>query len=761
MRRGILATLGAIGLLSVAAGEVGRLEIRAAKEIDDSPWSVTCDVAGEDRLAELGAKRVRLIADGATIVGEKGAYDFTPLDRQVREASSSGITPWICLWRSDLTVRQVTDDNVAFAAWLAYVKAAVVRYKGLVSGWEIWNEAPGQGQEYGALVVETAKAVHAIQPGATCFVTPLAWDENPADNDYVLVAEKLRQKGVTGLVTKWLCRPSSVLPEKSYRRAEQLRRLVTSYSSTWDVLLSGSRRPPQLDSPVARAKWDLRLAIGARARKIDAHLTFDGQEAGFRALRNVYSYFDGEVEPQSVRTEGFLTICTFTRQAEPIVVVWRGEALPAETCACESVDLSAVLAGVKSPVRVDLMTGRIDSLEELTETPVSDAPVMIAPGNQVPQQTVWAEVYPELPCFDKYGQEKRGTWPTKILSDEGLKEQAEVESADLAAHPGPTGRNRYGGWLKGPELKATGRFRTAHVNGKWWLVDPEGRLFWSWGPMCVTPSSAMTPLNGNPRSPRVGGNLPDRDCLFEGLPQYTGATAKDDEPLLAFYETGDVFSIPFYLARHETRWYDFSSANLYRKYGENWFETYTELCHRRLRSWGCTTIGHSSDLRICRARRTPYLLTVANAADLGETGCAGDPWCLGVYVLNASNEKTCRDAVRAFDSDVLFFGHGRFCDVLCVTEADSRRDVPTVLFATAETRDRAVARAAIEASVAAALQRPQVVGVHWRQFGDQAMSGRFDGESYRFGWTDQCDTPDRELVDALRAIDVYMRYCAR
>ena len=50
---------------------------------------------------------------------------------------------------------------------------------------------------------------------------------------------------------------------------------------------------------------------------------------------------------------------------------------------------------------------------------------------------------------------------------------------------------------------------------------------------------------------------------------------------------------------------------------------------------------------------------------------------------------------------------------------------------------------------------PQVVGVHWHQFSDQATSGRFDGEYFQVDWTDICDRPYAETVAALRAIDLY------
>ena len=49
----------------------------------------------------------------------------------------------------------------------------------------------------------------------------------------------------------------------------------------------------------------------------------------------------------------------------------------------------------------------------------------------------------------------------------------------------------------------------------------------------------------------------------------------------------------------------------------------------------------------------------------------------------------------------------------------------------------------------------RVVGVHWHQFSDQATSGRFDGECMQVGWTDVCDRPYGETVEALRSIDIY------
>ena len=196
-----------------------------------------------------------------------------------------------------------------------------------------------------------------------------------------------------------------------------------------------------------------------------------------------------------------------------------------------------------------------------------------------------------FPFIDKYGQFAHKDWPDKVHSDADFARQREKEAGDLAAHPGPKGWDKWGGWADGPQLEKTGGFSTMKWNGKWWIVDPDGHLWWSHGPVRVSPSSAMTPL-ATPAG--------DRSGWFKELP------AKDDPVFGAFYETRDVLLWPYYGKRGIDKVYDFSAANLRRKYGEKWFETWADLAHRRLRSWGCNTIANSSDKRICLMDRTPY-----------------------------------------------------------------------------------------------------------------------------------------------------------
>ncbi len=204
------------------------------------------------------------------------------------------------------------------------------------------------------------------------------------------------------------------------------------------------------------------------------------------------------------------------------------------------------------------------------------------------QVPAFAKLPPEkfFPCIDAYGQFIHRAWPDKVHSDADFAVQRAKEAKDLAAHPGPAGWDKWGGWAAGPQLEATGGFRTTKWNGKWWIVDPDGHLWWSHGPVRVTPSCATTALDGH-------------ENWFRRLP------AKD-EPEAAFYSTRDQLLFPYYARWKMSKIYDFSAQNIARKYGPGWYETWSALAHRRLRSWGCNTIANSSDKQICLMGRTPY-----------------------------------------------------------------------------------------------------------------------------------------------------------
>ncbi len=247
-----------------------------------------------------------------------------------------------------------------------------------------------------------------------------------------------------------------------------------------------------------------------------------------------------------------------------------------------------------------------------------------------------------IPFIDEFGQFIHDDWPGKTHSLTELQAQIGHEQADLATYPGPSDRNRYGGWATGPRFEATGFFYPKKVQGTWWLIDPEGCLFWSHGIDCVH-ASTSTPIS-------------DREHYFMALPGVGSDLAQ-------FYGQGSWAPHGYYKGHTHYRTYDLNRANLLRKYGEDWNETFTQLTHRRLRSWGLNTIANWSDSRIFLMRKTPYTDNISFNAPVieGSEGywgkfydvfdpafranfkkrlqaikntSAGDPWCIGYFVHN-------------------------------------------------------------------------------------------------------------------------------
>jgi len=247
-----------------------------------------------------------------------------------------------------------------------------------------------------------------------------------------------------------------------------------------------------------------------------------------------------------------------------------------------------------------------------------------------------------FPFIDEFGQYIHKDWPGKTHSVDELIAHSTAEEKDLADNPSPPDRNLYGGWTADPKLRPTGFFHVQKYQDKWWLVDPDGRLFWSHGIDCVRSANA-TPIT-------------DREHYFRNLPE-------PDSPFAEFYGTGSWAPHGYYKDHSPYKTYDFSQANFLRKYGQDWERAFAEISHRRLKSWGLNTIANWSDSNIYLMRKTPYVCTISYDAKRleGSQGywgkfydvfdrsfrqalrerlalemrkTAGDPWCIGYFVDN-------------------------------------------------------------------------------------------------------------------------------
>ena len=480
-----------------------------------------------------------------------------------------------------------------------------------------------------------------------------------------------------------------------------------------------------------------------------------------------------------------------------------------------------------------------------------------------------------FPFIDKFGQYRYKEWPGKTHSVRELKEHGNREATDLEAHSGPEQWDKYGGWEAGPQFEATGYFYPKKHAGKWWLVDPEGHLFWSHGVDCVRFGNATTPIS---ERKHYFSWLPDKDSRFGDFYGRRGGASR------GYYEHKSYEN------------FNFTAANLLRKFGDDWRAKATDQAHRRLRSWGMNTIGNWSDSSVYLQRRTPYVVPInirgpsleaskglwrkfhdvfdprfrqalrrRLAAEEGKS--ANDPWCIGHFIDNelswgsnvslavatlrcpkeqaakqefvkdlrdkygeieklnrswgadhdswdallvtqkAPDKKKASEDLKAFYKKTvdtyyricreehdraapknLYLGSrihsanetvirtaAKYCEVVgfnrySYTARDLRMpegiDKPAIIgefhFGAL---DRGMFHTGLRSAtnqhsraawyrdyVQGALDNPIVVGTHWFQYGDQATTGRFDGENYQIGFVDFCDKPYQETVEACRTV---------
>lgn len=248
-----------------------------------------------------------------------------------------------------------------------------------------------------------------------------------------------------------------------------------------------------------------------------------------------------------------------------------------------------------------------------------------------------------LPFIDTYGQYKHHDWKQKIHSDADFEKVRRSEEKEIAANPGVSNLGKFGGWTAGPQLESTGFFRVEKVNGKWWLVDPQGYLFWSTGPTCISPDFGYT-------------GIQDREDYFENLPAENG-------PLAECYGQSSWAPHGFYADKVPFKIFQFYKANLNRKYGENWYAEFQDSVHRRLKSWGMNTIANWASPDVYLHGRTPYVANIFIEGCRPLEGSHGywskfhdvfdpsfrktirtqltnrvreakDPWCIGFFVDN-------------------------------------------------------------------------------------------------------------------------------
>ncbi len=295
--------------------------------------------------------------------------------------------------------------------------------------------------------------------------------------------------------------------------------------------------------------------------------------------------------------------------------------------------------GTVDPARISQVLIFVSQPKEEHRFEVDD---IVAGGTVAAPTAMVTDADPYFPLIDTFGQYRHRDWPGKVHSLADLRQRRQDEERELVGEASPEGWDRYGGWAAGPQLNATGYFRTEKHGGNWWLVDPDGRLFFSHGIDCVV-TDDVTPVE-------------ERASWFEQFP--------GDDPELAEFLVARAYALKGHYAGRSPKCFSFARANLKRKYGADWRQEYPQVVQRRLRSWGLNTIGNWSDEGTRRLRRTPYTDSLSSHGARNIEGSdgywgkfpdpfdpgfraslrrgmagrkgrsAGDPWCLGYFSDN-------------------------------------------------------------------------------------------------------------------------------
>ncbi|SFS29693.1 hypothetical protein SAMN05216365_1017 [Porphyromonadaceae bacterium NLAE-zl-C104] len=165
--------------------------------------------------------------------------------------------------------------------------------------------------------------------------------------------------------------------------------------------------------------------------------------------------------------------------------------------------------------------------------------------------------------------------------------------------------SKFGGFMK-KRVKPTGFFRTERIDGRWWLIDPQGYLFYSIGSTGINPGISFERVKG-------------REYIYKELP-----------PAIKGTGTRDIEN-------------SFYTWNLIRRYGEgNWINKWIDKTIYRMDIWGFNTIANWSDPTLCQSQRKPYVKNLYGWGFNAETMGMPDPYDPAyIQLVEASAKAQC------------------------------------------------------------------------------------------------------------------------
>lgn len=187
---------------------------------------------------------------------------------------------------------------------------------------------------------------------------------------------------------------------------------------------------------------------------------------------------------------------------------------------------------------------------------------------------------PNKKMIDSLGQWIPKEWEGKVSTSEHSNEILtklldEAEKYDYKYENSEW--NSFGGWTK-REFNKTGWFHTHYDGERWWLVDPDGKAFFSTGIDCI--------------SPGTGTRVDMMRNICSWIPEKEGR-----------------FSAAWENKNKGMEIFNYGISNLISAFGENsWWESWAKIIKMYLYKWNVNTIANWSSLEFIRWVQMPYVL---------------------------------------------------------------------------------------------------------------------------------------------------------
>lgn len=430
--------------------QIGTVEVVTPDGKGNSLWSVGCETIErgftvydeyKQFVGKLGVGYARLMSGWAKTETQKGVYDWEWLDVIVDDIISQGVCPWMCICYANPIYKGLIDldtpiwtDEQTMQAWLAYVKEMVIRYKGKVTMYEIWNEPNGGNgwkypESYVNLFIRTAELIRELDPDVKIAGLALAGTTNLKFVEAVM--KPIAEQGKAHLMDYATFHPYEFDPDKTVKDINAFGNLIHKYAPDTKLLQGENGTNATLQHAFAlrnyewteysHAKWymrrmstDFRLGIPSSVfTMVDIRYNHTVNNKGLiktdlrgrviwvRPAYHAVGHYASILTPEfsadntlAVKSDVGMDVIGLLKGGKKVgAMVWINGGIPNDEIVQKPHDVTIEGLALTDPVWVEPITGRVCELKSFKNTskglvlkglPVWDSQIFIIERNEVP-----------------------------------------------------------------------------------------------------------------------------------------------------------------------------------------------------------------------------------------------------------------------------------------------------------------------------------------------------------------------------------------